>query len=596
MKRKNGRTRSALAAGFLSGWLAIGIPGEMLAEALFEAKALTDSETFTKGIEGPACDREGNLYAVSFREKANIGVVTPEGEASLFVTLPEGSTGNGIRFDRRGIIYVADYTGHNVLRIDPETRAVTTLAHEPRMNQPNDLAIGPDGVLYASDPNWGDDTGQLWRIDPEGEVTLLAENMGTTNGIEVSPDGRTLYVNESKQRKIWAFTLTEQGTVTDKWLLKEFSDHGFDGMRCDVDGNLYVTRHGAGVVVKLSPRGELLQEIDVLGAMPSNLCFGGPDGRTVYVTEVEKTRVVSFRVDRPGLAWKRWQESTDGAAAAPGEAAHERAVRELIIVAGQSNAVGFDAKPSELPENAIDETVPFWFRAGDPPPDRHDTTSGGTWTTLGPMPRGDPMPKDRGVPRQYGNFAQVEGGFGPEMGFVRTLLDRQPNRKLSVVKAAFSGTALGRDWDPNNPGEPGACYRALISEVDKARRAAGSEGIYLKPTALLWVQGESDARPGEVDLYAERMAELVRALRGAFGAPDLAVLLAVNTRFGQGRNPHLPGIVKAQQEVAAGDSRVTYVDTSAAPVVNPYHFGSEGTLQVGRQFADAFEGLEAGSE
>jgi sugar lactone lactonase YvrE len=131
--------------------------------------------------------------------------------------------------------------------------------------------------------------------------------MGTTNGIEVSPDGSTLYVNESVQRNIWAFTVTSGGTLTDKRLLCKFPDHGFDGMRADVEGNLYVTRYGKGTVVKVSPQGEVLKEIDVLGLKPSNICFGGPDGRTAYVTEVEHTRLVQFRVDRPGLAWQRWQ-------------------------------------------------------------------------------------------------------------------------------------------------------------------------------------------------------------------------------------------------------------------------------------------------
>jgi sugar lactone lactonase YvrE len=60
----------------------------------------------------------------------------------------------------------------------------------------------------------------------------------------------------------------------------------------------------------MTPQGEVLKEIDVLGARPSNLCFGGPDGRTVYVTEVEHCRLVQFRVDKPGLAWQRWQERT----------------------------------------------------------------------------------------------------------------------------------------------------------------------------------------------------------------------------------------------------------------------------------------------
>lgn len=275
-------------------------------EELFVAKPLTIEKEFTEGIEGPACDKAGNIFAVNFMKQQTIGRVTPEGKGEVWVTLPGKSTGNGIVFDKKGMMYVADYVGHNVLVIDPATRKISVLANEPRMNQPNDLAIAPNEALYASDPNWGNNTGQLWRIDRDGKVKLLADKMGTTNGIEVSPDGKALYVNESLQRNIWAFTITADG-VENKRLLKKFDDHGFDGMRCDVDGNLYVTRYGKGTVVKLSPTGEILKEIDVLGASPSNLCFGGPDGRTVYVTEVKKTRLVSFRVDKPGLAWQRWQ-------------------------------------------------------------------------------------------------------------------------------------------------------------------------------------------------------------------------------------------------------------------------------------------------
>jgi sugar lactone lactonase YvrE len=277
-------------------------------EKLFQSTPLTKPGEFTPGIEGPNCDKAGNIFAVNFEKQQTIGRVTPEGKGEVFVTLPDKSTGNGIVFDREGKMYVADYVGHNVLRIDPTTKKIEVFAHEDGMNQPNDLAIAPDGTLYASDPNWGNSTGQLWKIGRDGKVTKLADKMGTTNGIEVSPDGRTLYVNESVQRNVWAFSIKDDGTITDKRLLKEFPDHGFDGMRCDVDGNLYITRYGKGTVAKLSPKGEVLQEIDVLGGKPSNICFGGPDGRTAYVTEVEHTRLVQFRVDRPGLAWKRFRD------------------------------------------------------------------------------------------------------------------------------------------------------------------------------------------------------------------------------------------------------------------------------------------------
>lgn len=278
-------------------------------EELFVARPLTKPGEFTRGVEGPACDAAGRIYAVNFAKQGTIGRVSPSGQGEVFVELPEGSVGNGIRFDAEGLFYVADYTGHNVLRVDPATKKIEVFAHEASMSQPNDLAIAADGTLYASDPNWGEKTGQIWRIDRDGRVTRVAADLGTTNGVEVSPDGRTLYVNESIQRNIWAFPIAADGRLGTKRLLRKFDDHGFDGMRCDVDGNLYVTRHGKGTVVKLSPDGEILKEVDVLGKHPTNICFGGPDGRTAYVTEAEHSRLVEFRVDRPGLSWKRWQDA-----------------------------------------------------------------------------------------------------------------------------------------------------------------------------------------------------------------------------------------------------------------------------------------------
>lgn len=285
--------------------------GSMLSQndgELFVARPLTQPKQFTPGIEGPQCDKDGNIYAVNFEKDQTIGQVTPAGRGEVFVTLPGKSTGNGIVFDRQGRMYVADYVEHNVLRIDMATRKIEVFAHEGEMNQPNDLAIAPNATLYASDPSWAKSTGQIWKIDTQGKVTRVAADMGTTNGIEVSPDGKSLYVNESVQRNVWVFEIQADGSLSNKRLLKQFPDHGFDGMRCDVAGNLYITRYGKGTVVVLTPQGKELREIDVLGKQPSNLCFGGPDGCTVYVTEVEHTRLVRFRVDQPGLAWQRWLE------------------------------------------------------------------------------------------------------------------------------------------------------------------------------------------------------------------------------------------------------------------------------------------------
>jgi sugar lactone lactonase YvrE len=283
-------------------------PAPTCAEQLFVAQPLTAPHSFTDGIEGPAVDAAGNVYAANFARQHTIGVVDPNGTARVLLELPDGAVANGLRFGRDGVLYVADYVGHKIFRLEPGAREASVYAHEEAMSQPNDLAITADGVLYASDPNWADNTGRVWRVDRDGTVHLAADGMGTANGIEVSADGGTLYINESVQRNVWAFRITANGALTDKRLIKHFDDFGLDGMRSDVDGNIYITRHGKGTVVKLAPDGTVLREIALPGSMPSNICFGGPDGRTAYVTEVEHGQLLQFRVDRPGLEWQRLRE------------------------------------------------------------------------------------------------------------------------------------------------------------------------------------------------------------------------------------------------------------------------------------------------
>ena len=276
----------------------------MTDDALYQSTTFTPPGGFTSGIEGPGCDADGNLYAVNFARQHTIGKVTPEGESSVFLELPDGSIGNGIRFDSTERMLIADYTNHNILRVEMATREVTVLAHEPTMNQPNDIAIADDDTVFASDPNWQESTGQIWRIDTDGAVTALERGMGTTNGIEVSPDGHTLYVNETAQRNVWAYDLSAAGDVANKRLLLEFADFGMDGMRCDVEGALYITRWGKGMVAKVSPAGEVLREIELAGNNCTNLAFGGPDGRTCYVTLADIGNVEAFRVEAPGRAWE----------------------------------------------------------------------------------------------------------------------------------------------------------------------------------------------------------------------------------------------------------------------------------------------------
>jgi sugar lactone lactonase YvrE len=289
----------------LNSILILGISFSATAQQpqLFTSSVFTAPKSFTSGAEGPAIDKAGVLYAVNFQSDSTIGMIMPNGEGKIFLRLPDGSIGNGIRFNRHGDMLIADYTRHNILKVDMSSKKIFVFAHEPAMNQPNDIAIDSKDRIYASDPDWKGRTGKIWRIDPDGKVKLLEENMGTTNGIEVSPDEKTLYVNESAQRKVWAYDLSN-GQISNKRLLIEFPDYGMDGMRCDVKGNLYIARHGKGTIVKLSPDGKVVTEILLTGKMPSNVAFGGPDGCSIFVPIQDNGNIETFRVDSPGREWK----------------------------------------------------------------------------------------------------------------------------------------------------------------------------------------------------------------------------------------------------------------------------------------------------
>lgn len=271
---------------------------------------ITDS-VFTTGVEGPVVDANGVLYAVNFAEQGTIGRITAKDEASLLVKLPDNSIGNGLRFNSKGQLLVADYVNHNVLAVDMQSGDVSVFAHEPAMNQPNDIAISASDTVYASDPNWSKSTGQLWMITADGKVQLVEAEMGTTNGVEVSPDEQFLYVNESVQRKVWRYELDGKGKPVNKTLFYQFSDHGLDGMRTDTQGNLYIARYGAGTIAVLSPKGELVREYRLKGQHPTNVAFGGSDGKTLYVTMQQRGAVETLQVEHPGRAFMLREQAKD---------------------------------------------------------------------------------------------------------------------------------------------------------------------------------------------------------------------------------------------------------------------------------------------
>ena len=285
---------------------------------------------YTSGIEGPAVDAAGILYVMNLQQKGTIGKLIPGAtQSELFATLPAGSIGNGARFDRDGRMYVADWKNHNVFVFERGQTVPRVYFHadgcsqggpSPCFNQPNDLAVTSDGTLYASDPMFSSpshprSTGQIWRItrgpdgNGRGEVMSSSRHMGATNGLDLSPDGATLYVSESSTpedcqpprtaRCVWAYRL-DGATLTAPRLVKKFQGFDLDGLRTDLDGKIFVTRPENGTVAVLAPDGTLVREIPLRGKEPSNLTFGGPDGKTVFVTQGAGGFIEAFRVDRPG--------------------------------------------------------------------------------------------------------------------------------------------------------------------------------------------------------------------------------------------------------------------------------------------------------
>lgn len=273
---------------------------------LFESAQVSPAGEYTFGIEGPAADLDGNLFVVNLGKPGTIGRLPAGGAASeLFTTLPEGSIGNAIRFDRGGTMFIADYKKHNIFAIPKGASAPVVWFHSDEMNQPNDITIARDGTIYASDPNWKGREGHIWRIAKgadgtvRGQVMSAPRAMGTTNGIDLSPDGKTLYVGESSSGQIWSYAINGN-ELTGAKLVKAFQPHTVDGLRTDAAGRLYVARILKGTIALMKPNGAVEREIALKAKEPTNLAFGGSDGKTVFVTQRQGGFIEAFRTDQPG--------------------------------------------------------------------------------------------------------------------------------------------------------------------------------------------------------------------------------------------------------------------------------------------------------
>src|ERR1035437_2273938 len=104
---------------------------------LWQAQDVTTEHLFTNNCEGPATDKHGNLFVVNIEKDGTVALIRENTRPTVFLNLPEGSIGNGIRFNKTGDMFIADFKGHNVLKVDVKTRKVSVFAHSDQFNQPN---------------------------------------------------------------------------------------------------------------------------------------------------------------------------------------------------------------------------------------------------------------------------------------------------------------------------------------------------------------------------------------------------------------------------------------------------------------------------
>jgi gluconolactonase len=284
-------------------------------------------------LEGPAVDASGNVF---FSDIAGNRILKMDPKGAVTTFRADSGRTNGNCFDAQGRLISCEGSEQGIgrrrmVRTDMKTGEVTVLTARydgKRYNSPNDCCVDAKGRIWFTDPRYGPDRSDLemdveavYCIDGAGRVTrrLTQKEIHRPNGIAVSPNDKTLYVIDSHpkvggNRKIWAFDLAADGSLSKQRLVYDFGKgRGGDGMRVDMNGNLWVAAGinqprgnpgesldvPAGVYV-ISPAGQLLGRIPIPEDLLTNLAFGGPQRKTLYVT-AGKT-VYRFPVNVSGYA------------------------------------------------------------------------------------------------------------------------------------------------------------------------------------------------------------------------------------------------------------------------------------------------------
>lgn len=247
-------------------------------------------------LEGPSFDAQGRLYCVDV-PWGRVFRVDTQGGFELIAEY-DGEP-NGLKIHRDGRIFIADYA-RGIMQLDPgtgEVKPVLERVHLERLKAVNDLVFASNGDLYFTDQGltgWHDQTGRVFRRRADGRVDCLLDNIPSPNGLVLDPSESVLYVAVTRANAIWRVPLTREGNVTKVGTFIQMSGGGGpDGLAIDEDGNLAVAHVGLGTVWLFSNRGEPMLRINSpLGALTTNIAFGGPDRKTLYITESESGSIL----------------------------------------------------------------------------------------------------------------------------------------------------------------------------------------------------------------------------------------------------------------------------------------------------------------
>lgn len=242
--------------------------------------------------EGPIWVPEGYLL-FSDIPASTIYKLSPGSSAVEVFRKPSGRA-NGLTLDKEGRLLACEHDGR-VSRTE-HNGEVTTLVNSykgKRLNSPNDIVVKSDGSVYFTDPPFGlvdEDKKELnfngvFRVSPEGQITLLDKSFRGPNGLAFSPDEKTLYVNDSRDGYIRSFEVKENGLLGKSKLFAELINSDVegvpDGMKVDYIGNVFCT--GPGGIWVFEQTGNHLGTLKV-PEVPANLGWGGPDTKTLYIT------------------------------------------------------------------------------------------------------------------------------------------------------------------------------------------------------------------------------------------------------------------------------------------------------------------------